>query len=295
MRFFRYDPKNDTWINRASYGQWNTVARQGDRFFVGGYGHGFLLQWDPASAWVPTEKGNEESNPRFLTECHPTINRPHDLLAHPDGKTLVLAGTPGYGLTGGGLLIWNRETGERTLLEHTDILPQQATMSLAALPNGRLLGGSTTRPGTGGEQKAAEAELYILDMGGSRVQWHEPLFPGVQGYTDLVATESGLVYGFADRKRFFVFDPTKKQIVHQQETKSVFGLSTSQQGPRVFVVSTDGSVYILFVKGIARIDPDTFAITMVAESPVPIGPGGDFLEGRIYFASGSHLYSYKVP
>ena len=34
---------------------------------------------------------------------------------------------------------------------------------------------------------------------------------------------------------------------------------------------------------------------MLAESPVPIGAGGDFLDGRIYFASGSHLYSYQVP
>ena len=295
MRFFRYDPKSDSWTNRACHGQWNTVARQGDRFFVGGYGHGFLLQWDPARPWVPTEKGNTASNPRFLTESYPTINRPHDLLAHPDGKTLVLAGTPAYGLTGGGLLIWNRETGAQTLLKHTDILPQQATMSLVALPDGNLLGGSTTRPGTGGEKKATEAELYILDKVARQVMWHKPLLPGVQNYTDLVSAANGLVYGFADREQFFVFDPSQKKIVHQQETKPVFGWSNSQQGPRVFVVAPDGTVYILFVRGIARIDPNTFAISMLARSPVPIGPGGDMLDGRIYFASGSHLYSYEIP
>ena len=33
---------------------------------------------------------------------------------------------------------------------------------------------------------------------------------------------------------------------------------------------------------------------MLAESPVPIGSGGDYLDGRIYFASGSHVYSYGV-
>ncbi len=36
MRFFSYHPKTDEWINRESYGQWNTVVRQGDRFFIGG-------------------------------------------------------------------------------------------------------------------------------------------------------------------------------------------------------------------------------------------------------------------
>jgi hypothetical protein len=295
MRSFSYDPRTDTWANRASYGQWNTVARGGDRFFVGGYGGGFLLEWDPARPWVATAKGNEASNPRFLTECTPTIHRPHDLLPHPDGKTLVLAGTPGYGYTGGGLLFWDRQTGARTLLEHTDILPQHSTMSLVALPDGKLLGGTTTSPGTGGERKATEAELYLLDMAGKRLDWHEVVFPGAGQYTDLCPGPNGLVYGIADRRRFFVFDPAKRKVVHEQDTQAEFGHTNSQQGPRVFVLGPDETIYMLFVKGIARVDPATFAITMLAQSPVPIGPGGDILDGRVYFASGSHVYSYAVP
>ena len=45
-------------------------------------------------------------------------------------------------------------------------------------------------------------------------------------------------------------------------------------------------------RGIARIDPTTFRITMLAKSPVSIAAAGDILDGRIYFASGSHMYSY---
>jgi hypothetical protein len=51
---------------------------------------------------------------------------------------------------------------------------------------------------------------------------------------------------------------------------------------------------VLFVKGIARIEPKSYAITMLAESPVPVSAGGDYLDGRIYFAGGSHLYSYEI-
>jgi hypothetical protein len=295
MRFFSYDPRTDSWINRESYGQWNTVARQGDRFFVGGYGGGFLLEWDPAKPWVPTEKSKPDCNPLFLTDCAPTINRPHDLLAHPDGKTLVLAGTPGYGYTGGGLLFWDRETGDRTLLEHTDILPELSTMSLADLPGGKLLGGTTTSPGTGGEKMAEQAELYIMDMATKKLDWHETLFPGAQGYTDLCLAPNGLVYGVVDRQRFFVFDPAKRQVVHDEDLESKFGPTTSQQGPRVFVLAPEGRLYMLFVKGVAQVDLTTHAVTMLAESPVPIGPGGDYLDGRIYFGSGSHVYSYQVP
>ena len=294
MRFFSYDPAKDKWINRACYIQWNTVARQGDRFFVGGYTHGFLLEWDPARPWVPTEKGNKASNPLFLTECHPTINRPHELLAHPDGNTLVLAGTPDYGYTGGGLMFWDRKTKTRILLEHTDILPDQATMSLAALPNGKLLGGTTTSPGTGGERKAKQAELYIMDMSTRKLEWHEAVFQGVQDYSDLCPGPDGLIYGVADRARFFVFDPAKRKVIHEQDTRTKFGLTNSQQGPRIFVTDRQGGIYMLFVKGIGRVEPSTFEIKLLAESPVPVGPGGDYHKGRIYFASGSHLYSYRV-
>lgn len=295
MRFFSYNPETDKWTNRASHGQWNTIARQGDRFFVGGYTGGFLLEWDPAREWVPTEEANKASNPLFLTECKPAINRPHDLLAHPDGKTLVLAGTPGYGYTGGGLLFWNRETKTRALIEHTDILPMHATMSLVALPGGKLLGGSTTDPGTGGERKAKQAELYVMDMASKKIEWHEATLPNTQSYSDMCLGPDGLVYGVADCQRFFVFDPMKRKIIHQEDTTAEFGRTNSQQGPRIFVLDPQQTIYLLFAKGIARVAPGTFKITLLANSPVRVGPGGDYLKGRIYFASGSHLYSYKVP
>ena len=295
MRFFSFNPETDEWVNRAAYGQWNTVARQGDRFFVGGYGGGFLLEWDPSQEWVATVKGKEGCNPLFHTQCTPPIHRPHDLLAHPDGKRLVLAGTPGYGYTGGGLLFWDRETNTGTLVEHMDIIPEHSTQSLVALPEGKLLGGTTIGAGTGGEVKAKEAQLYIMDMATKKLDWHEVVFPGVQGYTDMCMGPDGLVYGVADRRRFFVFDAAERKIVHEEDLSDKFGATTSQQGPRVFVRGPNQEIYMLFVKGIARVNPDGFGITMLAESPVPIGPGGDYLNGRIYFGSGSHVYSYEVP
>ena len=294
MRFFSFNPQTDQWVNRPAYGQFNTVVRQGDHVFFGGYGHGFLLDWEPGRTWSDSKKGNPGSNPRHLTECEPTINRPHRLLAHPDGQTLVLAGTPGYGYTGGGLLFWDRATKKRTLLPHTDIIPQQATMSLVALPNGRMLGGTTTAPGTGGEKKAKEAELYIMDLATKKVEWRAVVFPGVQVYTDLYLGPAGLVFGFAERTRFFVFDPVKRTVLHENRTDAGYGPCVSQQGPRVFVRGRGDTIYILFTKGIARLDPVTFRIKLLATSPVPINAGGDYLDGRIYFGSGSHVYSFLV-
>lgn len=295
MRTFSYNPKTDTWMNQATYGQDNTVVMQGDRFFIGGYGGGFLLEWDPTKPWVPTVKGKDGCNPQFLTDCTPTIHRPHALLAHPDGKTIIMGGTPQYGYTGGGLLFWDRETKTRVLLEHTDIIPELSTMSLVALPGGKLLGGTTIAAGTGGEVKASQAELYILDMATKKLDWHEPVFPGARNYNDMTMAPDGLVYGIADQRRFFVFDPAKRSVVYDEDVSAKFGPTLSQQGTRAFAKAPDGSIYLLFIKGIAKIEPGSFQITMLAESPVPVTIGGDYLDGRIYFGNMSHLYSYTLP
>ncbi|MDO8542355.1 MAG: hypothetical protein Q7S40_18100 [Opitutaceae bacterium] len=295
MRFFSYDPRRDRWINRPAYGQFNTVARQGDRVFFGGYTHGFLLEWDPSRAWIDSDRDKADSNPLHLTECAPAINRPHHLLAHPDGKMVVLAGTPGYGYTGGGLLLWDRETKTRRLLEHSDLIPDQSTMSMVALPAGKLLGGTTTSPGTGGEKKAAQAELYLLDLPTGKVEWHAAVFPGAQTYTAMYTGSGGLVFGFVDRSRFFVFDPVRRTVVHQENAGARFGPCVSQQGPRVFVSGPGDTLYAIFTKGIASVDRRTFEIQMRAESPVSINAGGDYLDGRIYFGSGSHVYSWRLP
>jgi len=295
MRFFSFDPRVDTWINRPAYAQFNTVARQGDRFFVGGYPWGFLLEWDPARPWVDTRKDDPDGNPRLLAECKPDIYRPHKLLAHPDGHTLVLAGTPDYGYTGGGLFFWDRKTESGTLVKHTNILPEHSTMSMIALPNGKLLGGSTTDPGTGGERKAKESELYIMDMASKRVEWHAVVIPGVQGYVDLCMGSNGIVYGIADAVRFFAFDPAERRLLHIEETEERFGPTGYQQGQRKLVSGPDGVLYALFIHAVTRVDYATHQPVPLVEPPVPVQFGGDILDGRLYFAAASHLYSYVLP
>jgi hypothetical protein len=60
-------------------------------------------------------------------------------------------------------------------------------------------------------------------------------------------------------------------------------------------MAPDNVLYMLFARGVARVDYSTHGITLLAESPVIIGPGGTYLDGRLYFGSGSHVYSYTVP
>lgn len=294
MRFFSYFPNKDEWINKTAYGQFNTVGKQRGRFFIGGYPHGFLLEWNPSRPWVDTTKNRNDSNPLFLTDCSPTITRPRKLFIHPDGKMVIMGGTPGYGKTGGGLLFWDQEKRTEVLLSDTDIIPQQSTTSMVVLPRGRILGGTTTNPGTGGEKKANEAELYIMDIASKKLVWHQAVFPNIQEYSDLCIGPQGLIYGIVDQKKFFVFDAKKRAVVYEHKFAAEFGPTIGGQGIRDFITWSDGSIYVLFKKGIARVDPASYALCMIAVSPFPITAGGDYSDGRIYFASGSHLCSYLI-
>ena len=231
-RFFSYDPRTNQWANRECYNQWNTVASQGERVFIGGYPGGFLLEWDPSRPWQKTKKKEAESNPLFLGEGTPAVNRPSKILACPDGKTIVLAGTPEYGFTGGGLLFWDRELRKTQVFADADIIPGQSTVSLTPLQGDRLLGGTTTAPGTGGEKKAREAELYVMDLATKKLLWHQAVLPGAQEYTDLCLGPYGLVYGIADRKIFFVFDPVELRLIRKKNISPRFGPTTWQQGLR---------------------------------------------------------------
>lgn len=281
MRFFSYDPKTDEWINKAAPGQFNALARQGDSFFFGVYPRGSLIEW-------------KEGKPIHFIDADPTIIRPHRLLACPDGKTLVMGGTPQYGYTGGGLLFWNRENKSSVLLSDSSVIVDQSTMSLEALPNRKIIGGTTTAPGTGGEKKATQAEIYIMDIETKRIEWHEAILPNVQSYTDMCTGPEGLVYAIADRKIFFVFDVATKEIIHQEDLTSDYSITTAGQSTRAFVSGEEGNIYILLSKGIAQIEADSYKITLLAESPVPIDAGGAYLDGRLYFLGGSHLYSYHL-
>ena len=282
MRYFSYDPKKDTWENLYAPGQFNAIARQGDSLFFAVYPRGSLQRWD----------GDKATR---LIECTPDIFRPHRLLSYSDGKTLIMSGTPDYGYTGGGMLFWDRQKNAGTLINDSNIVLDQSTMSMISLPDGKILGGTTTNPGTGGERKAKEAELYIMDINTKKIEWRDAILPGVQNYTDMCMNPDGLVYGIADRRVFFVFDTKKKEIIHQYKFLQEFGVTTYDQSPRVFVISPDNKIYILFRKGIAFIDHLTYQINLLATSPVPISAGGDYLDGRIYFVGGSHIFSYELP
>jgi hypothetical protein len=141
--------------------------------------------------------------------------------------------------------------------------------------------------------------MVIVDLEEGAVTWRGVVLDEVDSYTDLCRGPDGLVLGFADSARLFAFDPASRQVVQELDVEAQLGRTCGQQGPRVFVTGPAGERFVLLRRGVAEIVdkgacPDRFGIRLRAESPVPIGPGGDHLGGRIYFGSGSHVYSWGL-
>jgi len=295
LRFFSYDPERDSFTYPGLQdlnGHLNALAVQRGHIFGALYGGGILYEYDPARPWDDMAK--KAPNPRRVAAGSKVIGRPHALIAHPDGRTLIMTGTPGYGLTGGGMLIYDMVDGKSEMLDHNRIITNQATISLLALPDGNLVGGTTIRPGTGGATLAKEAELYIMDFAGREVIWHEPIIPGAASINDVVLGPDGLVYGLAAGPTFFVFDPAARRLLHQEKITG-YGNLAGGQAPRIMLVGPDGKIYAYFAQAIVRIHPGSFKHEPLAKPPVTINVGIVLRQGRLYFTHGSRLWSWRVP
>ncbi len=292
LRVFRFDLETGDLSDRAlPGGHLNQMITMGDLVYGGNYAGGTLHEFDVTQPWDPGDE--EDSNPINLGSARPDIIRPHVLLGHPDGRHVLMGGTPAYGHTGGGLMIYDTEERDYTVIPHTDLLEHQAPTSLVALPGGDLVGGTTTAPGTGGERLADEAELFVFDWENREVVWREAIVPGVQRLNEVVLAPDGLVYGIATDATLFVFDPEAREIVHEESLEE-YGRPAGSQAPRSMVLGPDDTIYMLFTGAIVALTPGSFEHEKLADSPTPITAGVVLHDGRIYFSSRSHLWSYEL-
>lgn len=301
VQLFRYVPDTDEWSKTNNFGQWNTIAATAECVYAGHYPAGALLRWDLTAPWNPPPEREDEHadeqlldrNPAVLASDWDHLHRPFTLLVHPGGRYVIMGGQPDYGHAGGGLLFWDRHEETAETLTHEDVLRWHITRSLVALPDGRVVGGTDVRPAGGGVRKADVAALYMLDVETRDVIWSETPIGDVERYQDMVVTPSGTVVGVADRDRLFAFDPDERAVVHE---RTLAEPTVDHQGPRIFVQAPDDRFFVLFASGtIAELDPETFELTTRGAAPTGIQNGGTYLDGRLYFATATNVYSWAVP
>ena len=285
MHTFYYNAGDNKFDSKQLPRQPNVMAALGSRLYVAAYPDGKLFQ--------ESENGKNEFSE--VLNAYPSINRPHAMLIMGGGSQIALAGTPEYGTTGGGMMFWNRSSGQKSRIDHWHLVPNHSVQAMIELSNGMLLGGTTVAPGTGGVTKAGNSgELFLMDANSHEVRWRGAPVPGAKTITDLVVGTDGLVYGLADSVDLFVFNPNNRQVVSVNRFSKDLGPSVYAQGTRAFVKGADGSIYVLLYNGIGKVDTKAHTVTRVVSSPVRITVGGAAADGRIYFGSNNHLYSWKA-
>ena len=285
MHTFYYNAGDNKFDSKQLPRQPNVMAALGSRLYVAAYPDGKLFQ--------ESENGKNEFSE--VLNAYPSINRPHAMLIMGGGSQIALAGTPEYGTTGGGMMFWNRSSGHKSRIDHWHLVPNHSVQAMVELSNGMLLGGTTVAPGTGGVTKATDSsELFLMDANTHEVRWRGAPVPGAKTITDLMVGTDGLVYGLADSVDLFVFNPNNRQVVSVNRFSKDLGPSVYAQGTRAFVKGADGSIYVLLYNGIGKVDAKAHTVSRVVSSPVRITVGGAAANGRIYFGSNNHLYSWKA-
>ncbi|MGI5818628.1 MAG: hypothetical protein ACOX9R_11090 [Armatimonadota bacterium] len=298
LRIWQFDPETGEMQDGglgSHGGHVNQWVRQGDLLYGAVYSSGSLIEYDPSQPYDDSQI-EESTNPRHLHgggEARDLYGRPAAMLAHPDGRHVIIGGNAARVYVGGGMVIYDTVGGEETVLGRDDLIADQGINSMAALPNGDLIVGTTISAPTAGETVATDAMIYRIDWETKTLTERWTIEPRTAAVRDLIVPEDGLVYGLTSDNRLFVFDPENGEFVHE-ETVGDYGPVTGGQAPRTMAIGPDGGIYVLFRDAIARIEPGTFEHREVVRPGRAISAGVTIADGRLYFASGPRLLSYDL-
>jgi hypothetical protein len=262
-------------------------ANVGETMYGAAYGGGVLYAFDMNKPFNGAT--GDEPNPRQLIKFPAVIGRPRALLRH--GDNVIMAGYPGYGRAGGGLAFYNTTTDEHQLLEHEDVIPGHATVTLRALDDTTLVGGTSIHTPGGATAVASEALLYLFDTETMRVTFSITPAPGHPSIAAVEVDADGRVFGVTEKSTLFIFDPQSKQMIAQHDL--------SQHGRPVrpdqsLLRDEAGRIIVLLSGAVLAVAPGSTQPTLLATLPVEAHAGSAIIDGRLYFASGSHLYSVKL-
>ena len=288
MRYFVFDPARNEFSARGNAGcQWNALLADGSHLWVGGYGHGLLVDWDTAKpfekvSFTPQDTGT----PRTCGRGEDDLHRPAGLAMMPGGAQIVMTGSPGYGRTGGGLALYDVRARKFEIIPKETVLGDFSSAGVAPISDHEVLIGTSRMGGTGGRSASGNAELVLYDTVARKVVWRGAPLPDVHTYYQLLRLPDGRVMGLADTQTLFLWDPATREVSVLPGDKTV----ATQQATRALLC--DGKrVIVLFRKSIAEFRPKNNTWRKIADVPQGITVGGALGSGRVWFASKAHLLS----
>jgi hypothetical protein len=287
IHFVRADPDSNHWeeIGQPGSGEIYSFLAWKDVLITAAYGGDApIMIYKPGKPWAPDTKPT--GNPWLIHYSGENPGwRPMAMIAGP-GDRVYIGAVSGYGKLGGPLCVLDPATGK--VDQYMNLVNDQSVIALAALPDGRIVGGTTVGGGGGSHTTQTEAKLFLWDPEKREKLFETVPVPG-QGSIDALAVgKDGMVCGFAGGT-FFVFDPKEKKVV----ASAAHGLGNaifSAVGP-----GPDGTLYGVTNKGVFSVSPETHRPAMLAAYPGGVTEGFTIRGRQVFFTSGPEIVSYTLP
>ena len=295
FRLFSYDPKADKLVNYGGLkavggGNWCDLDFVGNTVFGGSYAGGVLYEFDTTKPWA--DVSGDAANPKNLCQYKASNGRPRVVLALPDKRTVLMSGYPGYGRVGSGIVFYDLESRQATLIENKDLLEGHSTVTLKALPDGTVVGGTSVLAPGGGSAIVKNGRIFLMDPASRKIIFDvEPIQDG--GNINCVEVgPRGKVFGITSTARFFVFDPETRKTIHEADL-SQYGHVTRDN--KTLLLGPKDRLYALLDNHLLRISAKTYTAQVQTKMIEPATTGIGILDGRLYFAVHSHIWSYRLP
>ena len=299
LRIWSLDPGTGELENRGlgqNRGHVNQFVRLGDRLFGAIYSSGDVVEYNPREPYDGAVE-KESKNPRIVHQAEAArdqYGRPHAVLAHIDGRHVLVGGNAARVVMGSGLLIYDTKNEEGSILDRDKLVPNQGINALVSLSGGDVLIGTSTQAPTGGvakEDKTAVVARLNFETRTVTDKW--PLLPETRAVRDMVVLSDTRVFGLAEPNRFFILDAESGAFVHDEEWAG-HGDVSGWQAPRCITIGPDGNVYALFTEAVLCIDSGTLERKEIARPDAKITSGIAIVGSRLYFGSGPRLYSCSL-
>ena len=287
IHFIRADPDSERWeeLGQAGGGEFYSFLAWKEVLLGAAYsGSAPLMVYRPGQPWAPDTKPG--SNPWLVHYAGENSGwRPLAMIAGPGDKVYIGA-VSGYGQLGGPLCVFDPVTGKVEQYPH--LVQDQSVVALVALPDGRLVGGTTIGGGGGSHPTQTAAKLFVWDPVKREKQLELVPVPDAGSVAALALGPDGMVYGAAGAT-LFVVDPTAQRVIDA----APHGLGDVVYNA-VFP-GPEGRLYGLSSNGIFSIDPATRRPQILATYPGGIEGGGAIRGREIFFTSGPQIISYLLP
>jgi hypothetical protein len=289
LHFYKFLPEENeitnyggSFFEKGGGGNICAFALQNEKLTAAAYAGGHLHIVDVDSLFSPE---NLSEKPKRIVS-HEEIHRPRCAIAYSDGRRVLYAGFPGYGMIGGGLSVCDvGSEREEKFIPNEMLIKNQSVVSLAELKDGIVFAGCSVETHGGAKATEYEAAAFYFDMDSYKVIESFVLVKGAREITSLISDGGNHVHGVTSCSIYFLWDVNQKKIINSRD------MSSAGRVIRNGMIKNENTVYLLLSDSLITIRNG--GQMDIQPLIFPATAGIAWYKNKIFYASGSKLISYE--